>query len=610
MSINYRSVGINAPTLDNSDECKILINEGLLYASIDSADNTESTNLVLYKKLTEQGCYSLLDSPDISRNKFNTGAWGLPINGIDQPWAGGDYYIIGATHIKAELFKTGKLNQLRFKFFTKDSYNTDNPQLIIPNISNEELSKDEIWHYLNDTVTNKGVVTKVAFLIPNIIDNVQNGWKMGSLAKLDIDNLPHSNDDWFIYTLEEDFYITADMMANQNYSFAIVFFPNADNWISADNKSLSEKFNKSATYSPQNLRNIIGNNDANGNNDRTVAMRSIPRGSLDGTSYVYAPTTDTNSGTLNGQNRLLEIEYCINTDLITEYLTDNSEKHHLDIKDVQELNTLRYSTPLIPDKEDSLWTVKKTGVKSVYISHNSLSRNGKIDIKDKQITSIRIPFNLGSDEDYLVSSENANNAGMLKNIMLNRNGGLCHTNRKLYIQLNGDDSPKIESTNYIAYSYFNEQMIYEWFFESENPEDLKYNNKGIIITAGPPKRANGTFEAGEKNFAVNIFKNGENYYAYSSADRINSTNGGYININATPEIKIIFNYIQRGDWFDYIENMIARLEKRIDNNIINSSSNSISIGKWHLRTNSDEDLVIETDKMRSAGKSIVFKETI
>ena len=540
--MKYTSVGINAPTLDNSDECTFIRNEDLLYATAGDANNGATANLVLYEKLIDPGCHRLLDSPDISRNTFKSGSWGLPVNGADQPWNGGDYYIGAFAQIKADLFRAGKLNQLRFKFFTKDSYETENPNLIIPDTNahlDTQPTEEELWERLNDKTINNGIVTKVAFLTPNIVDDIQDGWRLGSFAKLNLDNLPLSDNDWFLYDLEEELHITAQMMAKQNYTFAIFFFPNSDNWRSSDNKTVEEKFKKTAVFSPQALRNIVGD----GNSDRVVVLRSVPRGSIDGSSYVYAPTVDTSNGTKNGQNRLLEVEYCIDTDLVNEYLGDNAEKHHLDIKEVQEMNTLRYDAPLTPDNS---WEEKKTPVEKVFISDESLSRGGAINILGKQITSIRIPFKLGSNENYLVS-------GMIANQMINRAGGLCHTNRKLRISLDNEQT-YIESTNYFAYSYFDEHMIYEWFFESDNQQDLAYKGNGITIRAIPPLKPDGTRESGNNTFALNIFKKGEKYYAYSLNDRIDSTSGSYRNINATPEVKVVFNYIQRGEWFDYIEN--------------------------------------------------------
>ena len=554
---------INAPTLDNTDECTFIKNNDFLYATAGDVNKGSSANLVLYDKFIDPGCHNLLDSPDISRNTFKVGSWGLPVNNVDQPWNGGDYYNCGAAQIKAELFRTGKLRQLKFKFFTKESYATEIPNLMIPDVGAHldiELTEEELWERLNDKKINNGIVTKVAFLIPNIINDRQNGWKLGSFAKLNLENLPLSDRDWFIYDLEEDFNITAEMMAKQNYTFAIFFFPNSDNWRSANNKTIEELFTKSVTFSGQSLRNFVGNGDS----DRTVAIRSVPRGSLDGSSYVYAPTTGTDDGTRNGQNRLLELIYCIDTDLVNEYLGDNAEKHHLDIKEVQELNTLRYDAPLSPDLS---WDEKKTAVTKVYISHDSLSRNNAINIIGKQITSIRIPFQLGLAEDYLISD-------MLPNQMINRSGGMCHTNREIRISLNNGET-FVKSNNYFAYSYFNEHMIYEWFFDSENVEDLLYKGNGIIVTAGPPAN-----ESGYNNFAVNVFKKDEKYYAYSSEDRIDSdsSNNNYKNINATANIKVVFNYIQRGEWFDYIESKENNTLVKIENisNYIDEHSDIIN----------------------------------
>ena len=559
--MKYTSVGINAPTLDNSDECTFIRNEDLLYATAGDANNGATANLVLYEKLIDPGCHRLLDSPDISRNTFKTGSWALPVDGIDQAWNGGDYYISAFAQIKADLFRTGKLNQLRFKFFTKSSYNTETPNLIIPDTGahlDTTLNEEELWERLNDKNINNGVVTKVAFLVPNIKNGVQDYWKLGSIAKLNLDNLPLTDNGWFSYDLEEELHITAEMMANQNYHFAIFFFPNADNWRASNGKTLDEIFRKSVEIKGQELRNIVGNGDS----DRTVAIRSVPRGSLDGSSYVYAPTTRTDEGTNNGQNRLLEVEYCIDTDLVNEYLSDNAEKHHLDIKEVQELNTLRYEGPLSPDNS---WEEKKATVTKIFISDASLTRNGNINILNKQISSIRIPFNLGSLEDYIVPD-------MLQNDMISRFGGLCHTNRKINISLD-NGATFITSTNYFAYSYFNERMVYEWFFEADDIQDLTYKGNGIIINAAPPLG-----ESGRYMFAVNLFKKGEKYYAYSSDDRVDANHNSYKNINATPEIKVVFNYIQRGEWFDYIENKdldtITKVEKI--NNYLDEHSDAIN----------------------------------
>ena len=548
--MTYTPVGINAPTLDNSDECKIIRNEDLLYATAGNPANGPVANLALYEKFIDSGCHSLYDSPDISRRTFNSGAWAMPDNSNDQPWNGGDYYLTAFSHIKADLFRTGKLNGFRFKFFTKDSYTTDTPQLLIPNTGNI-TDKNELWDYINDKTTNPGVVTRVVLLVPNIVNDDQNGWKFGAFAKLDLDSLPSEANDWYNFKVESDFYISTEFTNKLNYSFVLFFLPNADNWVSSNNK-VEEIFKPGIVYSGQSLRNIVGNGDS----DRVVVMRSAPRGSLDGISYVYAPTTDTSDGTRNGQNRLLELEYCMDTDLVDEYLTDNASKHHLDIKEVQELNTLRYSAPMRPDES---WEPIKAAVTRIFISDNSLTRNGNIDLIGKPIKSIRIPFSLGERENYIVND-------MFNNHLMSRIGGLCHTNRKVKISLDGGQT-EIESTNYFAYSYFKDHMVYEWFFDADDPAVLKYSGHGIRITGGPPAG-----QQGNNTLAVDLFKKGSKYYAYSDGDIIDTTHTNYKNINATPAVKILFDYMQRGDWFDYVENrnlIINENISAIENDIIN-----------------------------------------
>lgn len=550
--MKYTLVGINAPTLDNSDECTFIKNEDLLYATAGDESSGSAANLVLYEKLIDKGCHHLYDSPDISRKTFKTGTWGMPENGIDKPYLGGDYYLSSFAHIKASLFRTGKLNKIRLKFFTKDSYTTENPQLLIPNTEFDASGGKTLWEHLNDKTANPALPTKIVFLQPNIQNDKQDGWSFGAFARLDLDNLPSANEDWYDFIFESDFYITPNMIKEINYSFAIVVLTNADNWRS-NNKNAEEFFNSSDKFTSGALRVAIGNGDSN----NVVVTRSVPRGSIDGISYVYAPTTDTYNGTANGQNRLLELEYCIDTDLVNEYFGENADKHHLDIKEVQELNTLRYSAPLLPD---NTWESLNVAVDNIFISDESLRKFNNIDLTNKRITSIRIPFKLKTPEDYLVNA-------MFQNHLLARYGGLCHTNREAIISLDGGQT-SIRSTNFLAYSYFDDAMVYEWFFESDELNALKYKGQGIKISGAPP-----VGEQGNNTLAVEIFRKNNNFYAYSANDIINTTNSNYRNINATPGIKVMFDYMQRGEWFDYIENKENETYSIVKNSANNELSN-------------------------------------
>jgi hypothetical protein len=588
-------VYINAPTLDNTDECAFVKNNDFLYVTAGDKNRGDTADLLLYNKLIELNCHSSLDEPDLSRITFKSGVWAQPSGSDDRPAEGGDYHINGAVRVKCQIFKTGKLETLRFRFFEKTGYALNSeketnfsPALIRPS-----------------SLDDPNIVGRIVIFAPNIVDNRQNGWLFGATASLT--SYPSQGDnitpeDWFTYKFDNDFVINAEMLRYDNNTFTIAFIPN-----NASSSYVEDLLNRTRIvngveteriYEDSDFRRMVGN-DANFTSTNTVLMRSIPRGSIDAVSYVIAPTgTDTNNGTKNGQNRLIEFEYCINTDLVDEYLGENSEKHHLDIKEAQELNTLRYDAPLCSPIG---YEVINTAATSAFISDESITRKGSINMIGKQISSIRIPFQLKENNDYLVNSMRYNN-------ILTRHGGMSHTNRDLLISLDNGET-WIRSSNYLSYSYFNERMNYEWKFEADDPNLLRYRGNGIKIKADKPLTDN----AGADNFAFEIYRFGSDYYAYSQNDRVDSTNGAYKNLVATPNIKVKFNYTERGEWFDYIENNIANIKKRVDentNNIINFSSNSINIGKWRLYTNANGDLVIDTESMAAAGKSIIFNEII
>lgn len=590
---------INAPTLDNTDACTFIKNNDFNYATAGETENGDDANLVLYDKFIELNEHSSLEEPDLSRITFNSGVWAQPSGSNDRPAAGGDYHINGAVRIKSQIFKTGKLKTLKFRFFEKVGYalNNETEKNFEPSIIRINSADDE------------KAIGKVVIFAPYVVNNRVEWWTYGASASLvswpTTDRTGLNDEDWFTYEFDEEFVITAEMLKYDNNTFTVAFIPNnatdaykrdLTNHIVTNNGVISERRYEDITF-----RNLVGN-DPNFTNPNTVLTRSIPRGSIDAVSYVIAPTgSDTSNGTKNGQNRLIEFQYGIDTDLIDEYLGENSEKHHLDIKEVQELNSLRYDAPLCSPIG---YEVINTAAISAYISDSSITRRGAINMRDKIISSIRIPFQLKEEENYLVD-------GMRYNNILTRQGGLSHTNRDLLISLD-NGTTWVRSKNYLSYSYFNERMIYEWKFESDDPSLLRYKGQGIKIKAERPLTDN----SGQTNFAFEIYRKGNSYYAYSSDDRVDTPNGNYKNLVATPNIKIKFNYTDRGDWFDYIENAVTAVKSEVDsikNNNNNNSEfvgNSINLGKWRIYTNAAGDLVIDTEAMAASGKSITFNEII
>jgi hypothetical protein len=585
---------INAPTLDNTDACTFIKNNDFNYATVGETENGEDANLVLYNKFIELNEHSSLEEPDLSRITFKSGVWAQPDDIGDRPAAGGDYHINGAVRIKSQIFKTGKLKTLKFRFFEKTGYalNNETEKSFEPSIIRINNADDE------------KAVGKIVIFVPYVVDGRSNQWTYGASASLvswpATDGTGLSNEDWFTYEFDEEFVITAEMLKYDNNAFTIAFIPNnatdaykhgLTNHIKVENGIISEKIYEDITF-----RNLVGN-DPNFTNPNTVLTRSVPRGSIDSVSYVIAPTgSDTSNGTKNGQNRLIEFEYGIDTDLVNEYIGENSEKHHLDIKEVQELNSLRYDAPLCSPIG---YEVINTAAEVAYISDASITRRGAINMRDKIISSIRIPFQLKEEENYLVN-------GMRYDNILTRQGGLSHTNRDLGISLDNGIT-WVYSKNYLTYSYFNERMIYEWKFESDDPNELRYKGQGIKIKARIPVMDT----AGGQNFAFEIYRKGNSYYAYSPDDRVDTTDGNYKNLVATPNIKIKFNYTDRGEWFDYIENTVASIKSEIDsikNNNSGFTGESINLGKWRIYTNANGELVIDTEALAAAGKSIIFKD--
>lgn len=567
-------VYINAPTLDNADECKFVRNNDFLYATAGDDVRGATANLVLYEKLINNECYFSVDESDLFRTEYKLGEW------VDQDvYNGGDYHKNGPAGVKSDIFKTGKLNSLGFRFFTEESYNTDNPTLIIPTLGNytppsgatEKEIRAAKLEILNnyipaDSTTpvnpdlqgNPIFPTKIAFFIQN-----GGGWNFTSYGTLDPESLPVDNDGWFNFTLDEDVYVTAEHQDRVDKKYYFFFIPNSQK----DNTNLN--FNKTTIYEEGNLRELSYNQNCG------VCMRSTPRGSLDPTSYICKNVSYGN-GTAAGESRLIEFKYCSSTDLVNEYLTDNSDKHHLDIKEAQDINSLRYFAPLN--------IVKSSGKKiiitasQVHISDNSLRKNGIIDINGERITSIRIPMAFLPEDNEKYAYIDGSHRGAHANV--------C--NFPIYLEFSFDQTNWIQSDNVVTYSYYDMPGIYEWKFERKEIEnDVIYNsanNNGDGIYIRAKKRDGGNLV----QFPIYVYRNTDGtYYSYSTEDVVHwSTETA----SATAFVKILFSYRSRMDWFDYIESIqreggvsddiieINNSITNIENNITDIENNITDVG--------------------------------
>ena len=170
-------------------------------------------------------------------------------------------------------------------------------------------------------------------------------------------------------------------------------------------------------------------------------------------------------------------------------------------------------------------------------------------------------------------------------------GGIVHSNRQIFIAQGKEDGslPTEEdwicSDNIIAYSYFQDNMIYQCTYN--NGKGIKYNGYGLYFRAARPAEDN----SGANNFGIHYYESLEDgsKYAYSPDDIIRSTRNtdGY---NATAHIDVIFDYKTRKDWFDYIENKTSNLTSSGGNSSI--FVNSISLGDWRIAVNAEGNLEI------------------
>ena len=559
MSESY--VYIDAPSLDNSDQSKFLLNTDLQIVKAGDESKGSVAKFPLYEKFLNSEWNTALSYNSLSRTTFKPGIWSSKDETAE---IGGDYCKGNVVKVYSKIFSLGQLLKLKFRFFDKNEITVEN--------RNSETHPTQVADYGT-------YVPRIAVFESLIKDD-------GSIDKdkfkfISYANFESQDADGGTYVLDKEVYITGKSLTSLNYSFVFIFLTTGHS---------APEFIIGNTYTYLNLREE-GLGSDNSNSADYVGLRSVPRGSLDNVSYICG-THNTTSGKGSGQTRLLDFDFLIDIDLIDEYIGENSENHHLDILDVVELNKIRYSAPLFPDL--SLYKRKNTAAGygnanntdfAVYLSDYSLSRGNAISLKNKVISAIQIPFKYSTDEsDY-------ENGPMITRQFDTGSGGIVHSNRQIYIAQGKEDGslPTEEdwicSDNIIAYSYFQDNMIYQCTYN--NGKGIKYNGYGLYFRAARPVEDS----SGSNNFGIHYYEKLEDNskYAYSPDDIIRSTNNsdGY---NATAHIDVIFDYKTRKEWFDYIENKTANLTSSGGNNSI--FVNSISLGDWRIAVNAEGNLEI------------------
>ena len=535
MSESY--VYIDAPSLDNSDQSKLKVNNEFQFVEAGTSDKGVMAQFPLYQKFLGNEWSSSLDYQSLGRTEFKPGLWAQQGEEIS---AGGDYAIGNTFQIYSRVFQVGNLKQLRVRFFDKNSINREgrnstnhpaqitNYETLVPRLA---LFQNE--YYDDDTVNSSSDYILKAFA-----------------------NYTSTSDNGAIYTLQEDFLISGKALNTLNYCYLIVALPDGHDWSSLV---------VGQTYSHGALRSL-GNNASS----KQLGFRSVPRGSLDNRSYICA-TPGTIDGYTSGQPRLLDFDFLIDVDLIDEYIGSNSKNHHLDVSEVVELNKLRYSAPVI---DSSNKYIRKTTIANkIFVSDYSLTRGGNINLDGKTISYIQIPFQ------YTVGQSNWESSNLpVKN--------LVNYERQIKVALGRADGAEpaeedyIISDNILAYSSFTESLIYQVTFNKE--KGFKYNGHGIWIKGAG-------VGGGSNNFGVHYYIKADDNtrYAYNNSDKIDS-NGTLV--SCTPQVDIIFDYKTRKDWFDYIENKTSNLTSSGGNSSI--FVNSISLGDWRIAVNAEGNLEI------------------
>ena len=509
-------VYIDAPTLDNTDQSKFIVNDDFQYVQAGDSSKENVAQFPLYKKFVGSDWRNVISSNSLPRTNFKPGIWALS-GDINE---GGDYISGNTAQVHISNFIVGKLDKLRFRFFEKAEITDSNRT---EGFEHTEIANDE---YEN--------IPKVYILESKIVDGLTTeNYRVVAIANRSVDN---------IYELDRDFFITGKNIITNNYRLVFVFAPSGSDIV----------INENTDYSFNALRNHASSEE------KKVGLRSVPRGPLDNKSYICY-NSGQGAGIGNGQNRLLDFDYYIDNDLIEEYLGGASSRHHLSALDIEGLKCLKYSAPTI---SVSNYNRKSTAAEKIFISHESITRNGIFNTVNENITALEIPF-----ESLRTPDVYENGTAMIDQQFDNKKtlGGLWHTNRVIWIwqgdgvpsSLAADDTTNIsngwiKSNEVLAFSYFDIPITYTATFGADG---ILYKGKGIWVAAKKPS----TDLHGNSTLAIHYYENNNNEkYYYNSADKIYSTRttGGF---TATANIKIIFNYKLRSDWFDYIESLASRV---------------------------------------------------
>lgn len=542
MSDSY--VYIDAPSLDNSDQCKFILNEDFQYVK---TGNNNAAQFPLYEKfLNDNEFNTSLNLPGLTRQSFIEDD--AVFDETNYSVIGGDYINGNVCVVISKIFKVGYLRGFNFRIFAEDSY-TD-------------------YDYQN--------IFKVAIFSMSI----ENGQIKRDLYDLIGYAYPEPSDDNPCYfKVDGEIKITGEMLNLPEHAFCFVFLKTG--------REISNN-HKISINRDELQKNYCKDTDK-------VRLRGLPRGGVDNKSCITKEASQ-RGAFKTFDLRILDFDYYIDVDSVDEYIGINYDSHHISANEIRDLNILRYTAPpIVPGQNYSRkivgtpWcnVVNSLGEKYkgwVKISDKSLTRNNKFNLLGKPITSIKIPLLASSDSNDFVKRDSGDT--MVQGGFTNTIHSYYVTNREILIALEEDENgfPKwIPGDDIISISYYKEEIVYEVTFKNhKNRDELLYKGNGIWIAARPPKKVNGTFENGRFNFPFHCWvKNGtlNECWTYNQDeidyDYVHWTDytvpaedneisreelKNRTKLRLTPNIKVIFDYQNRGEWFDYIENLIYELK--------------------------------------------------
>lgn len=231
------------------------------------------------------------------------------------------------------------------------------------------------------------------------------------------------------------------------------------------------------------------------------------------------------------------------SNIITDHIKDNYNNYHVSPSILLGLNSLKYYAPILKVKNKS--NKENIVFSRCYISHDSLSLGGEIDLIGKKLESIQIPINTG---DSWMEGHRTQGAGYISK-----------NNFEVSIAFS-ETEPSADSSSWISADYTLAQKIADgheitWeltfaktspvysqptgiWFKVKNIDKLDYNDKQQIFCR-----------------TYRDYVNGTDKMHLHSADNTKDA----ATFNRTPDIRIVFDFDGRAQFMEMLYRKISAL---------------------------------------------------